>query len=581
MSYDSEVAADSPQIYWKLQDASGTVAADSSTNARPGTYNGTATTNYALNQAVSLLGSDSSAKSVKFMRDSAVEGGHPTTRANLADASTVNGKASVSRAYEAWMNVAGTAFSAEAWIKVPSTLNRYASTYGMAIAARRSASPYQWEFRVSGFAAAPMLLRWEASVSAVFGQPLYQAIQFTLPETAAEAALGGGDFEQAVEDSSYTRYGDFVDGLPHHVVCTCGTASMKTYADGVLGAVYFNSGLPAITTEATMPICFGGLNTTGNMAGFLGWMSHCAAYGSELSNARIAAHYTAGGTKITFLNQQWQLLAADSMELSTSASALSALTQTAAWSMLHSDSSTFTADLLASVQMAVSLATSATITPVLTPQQALKVTFLDSASIAQQLTASKFGQIVLTESAQMLGVLAAGQKVSLSLSDIITAAVIIKAGDEEMVGWIINPNLMASTALDNYSFTGFGQHKGRYYGIRPDGLYVLEGDTDDGVQIDSFVSLGNKNFNTAKQKRVPHAYIGASTDGRMVLKVIVHGQEYLYAVRNPSTDMAEQRVDIGRGLRSNYWNFELMNREGADFEIDTIKFMPIVLERRI
>jgi hypothetical protein len=45
--------------------------------------------------------------------------------------------------------------------------------------------------------------------------------------------------------------------------------------------------------------------------------------------------------------------------------------------------------------------------------------------------------------------------------------------------------------------------------------------------------------------------------------------------------MAEQRVDIGRGLRSNYWNFELMNREGADFEIDTIKFMPIVLERRI
>lgn len=581
MSYDSEVAADTPQIYWKLQDTSGTSAADSSGNSRPGTYNGTATTNYALNQAVSLLGSDSSAKSVKFMRDSAVESGHPTTRSNLADASTINGKATVSRAYEAWMNVSGTAFSVEAWVKVPATLNRYAPNYALTIAGRRNTSPMQWELRLGGFGATPTFYRWEAAVSTAFGQPVYVASQFTAPETAIEAALGGGDQESALEDSNYARYGDFVDGLPHHIVGTCGTASMKVYADGVLGAVYYNSGLPAIATEATMPICFGGINTTGNMIGFLGWMSHCAFYGSELSNARIASHYTAGAAKIAFLNQQWQLLAADSMELSTSASALSALTQTAAVSMLHADSSTFTADLLASVQMAVSLATSATITPVLTPQQALKVTFLDSASIAQQLTASKFGQIVLTESAQMLGVLAAGQKVSLNLSDIITAAVIIKAGDEEMVGWIINPNLMASTALDNYDFTGFGQHKGRYYGIRPDGLYVLEGDTDDGVQIDSFVSLGNKNFNTAKQKRVPHAYIGASTDGRMVLKVIVHGQEYLYAVRNPSTDMAEQRVDIGRGLRSNYWNFELMNREGADFEIDTIKFMPIVLERRI
>lgn len=581
MSYDTEIAADTPQIYWKLQDTSGTSAADSSGNARPGTYNGTATTNYALNQSVSLLASDSTLKSVKFMRDSAVESGHPSTRTNISDGTTVNGKATVSRAYEAWMNVAGTAFSAEAWVKVPATLNRYASNYGLIVASRRSVAPLQWDLRLAGFGALPTMIRWEASVSTALGQPAYQAIQFTVQETAVESALGGGDFEQALEDSNYARLGDFIDGQPHHVVGVCGTGSIKVYTDGVLGAFYYDSGLPAIASEATGPIFFGGLATTGNMSGFLGWMSHCAFYGSALSNARVAAHYTAGGTKITFLNQQWQLLAADSMELSTSASALSALTQTAAIAMLHSDSSTFTADLLASVQMAVSLATSATITPVLTPQQALKVTFLDSASIAQQLTASKFGQIVLTESAQMLGVLAAGQKVSLNLSDIITAAVIIKAGDEEMVGWIINPNLMASTALDNYDFTGFGQHKGRYYGIRPDGLYVLEGDTDDGAQIDSFISLGNKNFNTAKQKRVPHAYIGASTDGRMVLKVIVHGQEYLYAVRNPSTDMAEQRVDIGRGLRSNYWNFELMNREGADFEIDTIKFMPIVLERRI
>lgn len=585
MSYDSEVAADSPALYWKLQDTSGTTATDSSGNARHGTYNGTAATNYALNQSVSLLSSDASLKSVKFMRDSGTDGGFPTTEANLGDASTVGGKASVSIAYASWngQNIAGSAFSTEQWIRVPSTLTRYASFRGFSELCSRGilTPPAQFLFRLVNANGSPQGFRYAAAASTAGGQSSYVSLGFVENEAGVEAMVSGADYEQSIEDSNYGVYDDWYDDSPHHVVVACGTASIRLYADGVLGASYFTSGVPAIPTNTSAPLIFGGRNTSGNIQGFMGYMSHCAFYTSEVSAARVAAHYTAGGTKITFLNQQWQLLAADSMELSTSASVLSALTQTAAIAMLHSDSSTFTADLLASVQLAVSLATSATITPVLTPQQALKVTFLDSASIAQQLTASKFGQIVLTESAQMLGVLAAGQKVSLNLSDIITAAVIIKAGAEEMVGWIINPNLMASTALDNYDFTGFGQHKGRYYGIRPDGLYVLEGDTDDGGQIDSFISLGNKNFNTAKQKRVPHAYIGASTDGRMVLKVIVHGQEYLYAVRNPSTDMAEQRVDIGRGLRSNYWNFELMNREGADFEIDTIKFMPIVLERRI
>lgn len=523
MSYDSEVAADTPLVYLELNDTSGTTATDTSGNARHGTYATSSGTGYVLNQTGIV--STRADGNVKFV--------------NAAGAETSPSTGYVTIPYGAWTNLTGD-FTVECWYQPPASGN----TGGVLCGHRNSV--VQWDLNL--FTSGELQFRiWGDGFATPFGV------------TAEDALI-------------------FDNRKAYHIVGVHSGTSMLLYVDGVLqGTATGPTAVIANTVDAV------GINSTGSAASqtIVGRMACFALYGTALSAARIAAHYTAGAAKITFLNQQWQLLAADPMELSTSASALSALTQTAVVSMLHADSSTFTADLLASVQMAVSLATSATITPVLTPQQALKVTFLDSASIAQQLTASKFGQIVLTESAQMLGVLAAGQKVSLNLSDIITAAVIVKAGDEEMVGWIINPNLMASTALDNYDFTGFGQHKGRYYGIRPDGLYVLEGDTDDGVQIDSFVSLGNKNFNTAKQKRVPHAYIGASTDGRMVLKVIVHGQEYLYAVRNPSTDMAEQRVDIGRGLRSNYWNFELMNREGADFEIDTIKFMPIVLERRI
>lgn len=583
MSYDSEVLSDTPQIYWKLQDASGTSAADSSGNARPGTYNGTATVNYALAQSVNLVSSDPTAKSVKFMRDSAVEGGHPTLKTNLSDASTTNGKASVSRAYEAWMNVAGAAFSAEAWVKVPSTLNRYASNFIMTVAARRTSSPLQWEMRLSGQAAVPQTVRWEAALSAVSGQPAYAAAGFYGKEIPYEVMLGGGaaDYEQVIEDTNLTRYGDWYDSTPHHMVATAGTASLKMYADGLLGTSYFNAGLPAIPSNTADPVIFGGLNTTGNMTGLMGWMSHCAHYPSELSAARVAAHFTAGGTKVTFLNQQWQLLAATEMVLTESATVSQALAALQRQLVSLAESTTFTANMTAIVKQIIALAESATVTPALTPQQRLSVVFADSVTMSQQIVASRFVQMVLAGLAMVNDVLTPNSRSALSLADVITGSIILRADGQEMVGWIVNPNLMASTMLAQYDFIGFGEHKGRYYGLKPNGLYRLDGDTDNGAAINSFISLGNRDFGTAQMKRVPHAYIGAATDGTMVLKVLTNGQENVYYVRNPTSDMAEQRVDIGRGLRANYWNFELMNQNGEKFDISTIRFMPVVLERRI
>lgn len=580
-SYDTEVAADSPAIYWKLQDTSGTTATDSSGNSRPGTYNGTASTNYALNQSVSLLPADPTLKSVKFMRDSAVESGHPTTRSNLADGSTVNGKASVSRAYEAWMNAAGAAFSVEAWVKVPATLNRYAPNYGLAIAARRSTSPLQWELRLASFGAIPFIYRWEAAVSAM-GQPVYGASLVTTPETAFESALGGGNFEQAIEDvSGYTRYGDWVDGLAHHIVAAAGTGSLRVYGDGVLGASYFASGLPAIASNTADPICFGGIATTGNMAGFLGWMSHCACYGSELSAARIAAHYTAGAAKVTFLNQQWQLFAADQIELTSSVSVADTCAYIGAYPMELNDDVTAGVDMMPVIRTGISLAASAAAATLTGYNSILQVALLDAASITSAMTGSKFMQFMFNEIVGVQAALGLNARMSMNISDVVTAAVVIKAGDAEYVGWIINPNLAASTAAEGLNFLSMARHRGKYYGLKADGLYRLGGDTDAGQDINAFISLAQTNFGAAQFKRVPYAYIGAATDGRMLLRVLADGKEYTYQVRNPSEGMAEQRIDIGKGLKANYWQFELMNQNGEDFDLDTVKFMPIVLERKI
>jgi hypothetical protein len=43
----------------------------------------------------------------------------------------------------------------------------------------------------------------------------------------------------------------------------------------------------------------------------------------------------------------------------------------------------------------------------------------------------------------------------------------------------------------------------------------------------------------------------------------------------------EQRVLFALGLRSRYWQFELVNVDGADFEIDELELHPLVLTRRV
>lgn len=95
MSYDSEVAADSPLTYLKFDETTGTTAADSSGNSRPGTINGSPTLG-----ATKVM----PAGSTSFTLD---------TTAKRVDI-----------AYAAWMDPA--AWTAEAWVRLPSISGTHA-----------------------------------------------------------------------------------------------------------------------------------------------------------------------------------------------------------------------------------------------------------------------------------------------------------------------------------------------------------------------------------------------------------------------------------------------------------------------
>ncbi len=146
--------------------------------------------------------------------------------------------------------------------------------------------------------------------------------------------------------------------------------------------------------------------------------------------------------------------------------------------------------------------------------------------------------------------------------------------------WSVNAATGGSTAYEQYPFNSFAVINGVSYGATADGIYELAGDTDAGEPIHAHLNMGQRNFGTPKLKTMPYAYLGAASDGAMVVRVTANGQTYTYRAR-ASGDMQTQRVDFGRGLRANYFTLELMNEGGADFDLDVSEFAATELSRRI
>lgn len=98
VTWADAISADSPYLWWRLGEASGTAAADASGNSRPGTYNGTATTDYDLGET-GLVGDANAAIEIKtnngWVRSNAQHAiGNPGSGATLAIAIKINSGAS-------------------------------------------------------------------------------------------------------------------------------------------------------------------------------------------------------------------------------------------------------------------------------------------------------------------------------------------------------------------------------------------------------------------------------------------------------------------------------------------------------
>lgn len=151
--------------------------------------------------------------------------------------------------------------------------------------------------------------------------------------------------------------------------------------------------------------------------------------------------------------------------------------------------------------------------------------------------------------------------------------------DGSFTTWVMNARNYAVTEYQNYAFNSFAKLGDTYIGASDSGLYELAGDTDDGASIVARIKSGFMQFGGTHLSRLKGAYIAATGEGRMVLKIITkEGDTYIYQA--DTRDGRSTKVHMGKGQRSRYFAFELTS-VGQDFDLDTLEFVPVLVQRRV
>ena len=212
----------------------------------------------------------------------------------------------------------------------------------------------------------------------------------------------------------------------------------------------------------------------------------------------------------------------------------------------------------------------------------------DIASFSDVVDAFKQITVDLTESLQFSDVV---DSLGEYFSDIEDSLGIVLEDETEGVDgletWVMNT---ATGGISQYRwkrFTDFAQNNRSIYGIDPDGVYLIgEDDDDDGQDINAYITLGKTSFGTFQKMRMFAAYVNLAASGDMRFKVYADDQTYKYEIvltasytNTQALEMA--RAIIGKGLRATNWIFEIQNVDGADFEIESVKVLPVVLDRRV
>lgn len=145
------------------------------------------------------------------------------------------------------------------------------------------------------------------------------------------------------------------------------------------------------------------------------------------------------------------------------------------------------------------------------------------------------------------------------------------AGLNNSVAYTMNIVTNESTRYTNYPFMHIITIGGRPYGVAADGLYLLEGTTDNGLNISASVTTKQFDFESYHSKSISMLYLASDTLTSTTAIV-----DDVAMPANPSS-FNGRRVKLSRGAKGRYWQFKIDNIVG----LYGLELQPDELSRRI
>lgn len=140
---------------------------------------------------------------------------------------------------------------------------------------------------------------------------------------------------------------------------------------------------------------------------------------------------------------------------------------------------------------------------------------------------------------------------------------------------------VAPSQYANWNFNSMTKFGGRFIGANEDGIFILdEADKDGDEDIDARFRSALTDFSALNFKRIRRIYLGYEADGDLEAHVGADEREdQVIEVPTKRKTLKEhgKGFPVGRDIKGRYFDIEVRNLNGADFSVDEITLVPVVL----
>lgn len=147
-------------------------------------------------------------------------------------------------------------------------------------------------------------------------------------------------------------------------------------------------------------------------------------------------------------------------------------------------------------------------------------------------------------------------------------------------GVVMNLINQAMSTYSNYNFNSMAYYNKKYLGATSTGIYDLEATNDNGSPILAHIKSGPMDFGEKQVKYIRDVWVTHRTDGKLALVFSVDedsSTEVERITQLVGEELQEEKVKVPRGLTGRYWTIEFKNKDGSDFDLDSLEIMVDIL----